>query len=156
MTHQESNKKEKSTRGTAMIFAIVGVIGTVPALYGLFIAIAIMAERFSAFQRGGALSEKFFVAFLIITVFGWGFSLLLQYALHIRRSRYACDPTWLWGMTCFYNALLGTVGVITVSSKPEMVMMVGMWFSGLCALSIRAFRIARQNKRRVADGRLYH
>ncbi|QDG51555.1 hypothetical protein FIV42_12605 [Persicimonas caeni] len=139
-------------RPIAIFFAIVGVLGTLPALYGLWIAGAVTMGVVSSLVAGRGATELVHLVislgFISVTLFG--FWLLLQYVRRALGREASVSKAKLWRLSAVDNTIYFTASFAVVginSGGGWMGIASILWFTLLFSLSISAAVFAADEQR---------
>lgn len=142
-------------RPFAIFFAIVGVLGILPALYGLLIAGLVAADDISDMvtRHGSDELVRLVVSLGFISVTIFGFWLLLQYLRRAWGCEASVSKAKLWRLAAVDNAiyLASTFGLIAVDFSAGWAGAASIfWFTLLFGLSAGAAVLAADEQRALS------
>jgi hypothetical protein len=130
---------DRHNRFTAIFFIIVGLVGTLPALYPIMFAFEAMSEPHPLSILGGLGT---------LAGFGFGYALFFGYVRYLRGR--VTKPVRLWTATMAYNLVLTGLAFVTAAVAKEGIVFVA-WPLFLSILAASA--VGRERELQERHGR---
>ena len=127
-------------RPLAIFFSIVALLGFLPGVFGMLVAIV---EGFYLSQTSsGNGSTRALACYLFVCVNAFGFWLLPQYLQRARRQAACVPKATLWRLSAVNNGLLlaGSVALYAIDARHVVLQepMASVWFAFLFGLALYA------------------